>query len=552
MSNEFPAARTPDAPEKTAGTCTRIVGNVEGVTSTQSTRDAAESAPSAGLREWIGLAVLALPTLLISMDLSVLYLAIPHISEALHPSSSQLLWILDIYGFLVAGFLITMGTVGDRIGRRKLLMIGAFAFGVASVVAAYSSSANMLIGTRALLGIAGATLMPSTLALIRNMFHDDRQRTTAISVWMTSFMIGMVIGPLVGGAMLENFWWGSVFLVAVPAMVLLLVSGPLLLPEYKDPNPGKLDLLSALLSLLSVMAVIYGIKELAKDGWAVDALAVLAGGLVLGTVFVLRQRKLTDPLIDLGLFGNVRFSGSLVALMVAMLAMGGLFLLLSQYLQLVLGLSAFEAGLWTVPQALAMVVAAGVVSALAPHVRPAYLMTGGLVIAMIGYALFTQLSGADDLALIVTGMVVFSLGLSPMFVLGLDLIVGAVDPARAGAASAISETGQELSAALGVAVIGSIGTAVYRGRMAETLPDGLPAEVAHAAEDTLAGALQVAAALPEALGAELTTVARQAYTHALQANSVVGIGLTAVAATLVMVLLRRIPAPNESVDAEPK
>ncbi|MGS2808934.1 MFS transporter [Nocardia sp. MW-W600-9] len=519
------------------------------MTSTQSEQAADEPTTTAGLREWIGLAVLALPTLLISMDLSVLYLAIPSISEALQPSSSQLLWILDIYGFLVAGFLITMGTLGDRIGRRKLLMIGALAFGAASIVAAYSTSANMLIGTRALLGIAGATLMPSTLALIRNMFHDDRQRTTAISVWMTSFMIGMVIGPLVGGAMLENFWWGSVFLVAVPAMVLLLVTGPMLLPEYKDPNPGKLDVASAVLSLLSVMAVIYGIKELAKDGWAVDAIAVLVAGLVLGTVFVLRQRRLTDPLIDLQLFGNVRFSGSLVALMVAMLAMGGLFLLLSQYLQLVLGLSAFEAGLWTVPQAAAMVVAAGVVSALAPRMRPAYLMAGGLVIAMAGYAMFTQLSGADDLALIVTGMVVFSLGLSPMFVLGLDLIVGAVDPARAGAASAISETGQELSAALSVAVIGSIGTAVYRGQMAGNLPTGLPTEVANAAEDTLAGALQVAATLPEALGAELTTIARQAYTHALQVNSLVGIGLTAVAAVLVMVLLRHIPAPSEKTQA---
>ncbi|GEM32293.1 MFS transporter [Nocardia neocaledoniensis NBRC 108232] len=520
------------------------VGNVDEVTATQPEPTTAEPAGKAGVKEWIGLAVLALPTLLISMDMSVLYLAIPHLSEALHPSSSQLLWILDIYGFLVAGFLITMGTVGDRIGRRKLLMIGALAFGVASVVAAYSTSAATLIGTRALLGIAGATLMPSTLALIRNMFHDDRQRTTAISVWMTSFMVGMVIGPLVGGAMLENFWWGSVFLVAVPSMVLLLVAGPILLPEYKDPNPGKLDVLSAVLSLVSVMAVIYGIKELAKDGWALDAVAVLVGGLVLGAVFVLRQQRLTDPLIDLRLFGNVRFSGSLVALMVAMLAMGGLFLLLSQYLQLVLGLSAFEAGLWTVPQALAMVVAAGVVSALAPRIRPAYLMTGGLLIAMVGYAIFTQLSGADDLALIVTGMVVFSLGLSPMFVLGLDLIVGAVDPERAGAASAISETGQELSAALGVAVIGSIGTAVYRGRMADELPDGLPAELAHAAEDTLAGALQLAATLPEALGAELSTIARQAYTHALQVNSLVGIGLTAVAAGLVMVLLRHIPAPN--------
>lgn len=527
------------------GTCRRSVGNVGAVTSTQSDQATGEPTGTAGLKEWIGLAVLALPTLLISMDLSVLYLAIPHISEALQPSSSQLLWILDIYGFLVAGFLITMGTLGDRIGRRKLLMIGALAFGVASIVAAYSTSASMLIGTRALLGIAGATLMPSTLALIRNMFHDDRQRTTAISVWMTSFMIGMVIGPLVGGAMLENFWWGSVFLVAVPAMVLLLVSGPILLPEYKDPNPGKLDILSALLSLLSVMAVIYGIKELAKDGWALDAVAVLVAGFVLGTVFVLRQQRLTDPLIDLRLFGNVRFSGSLVALMVAMLAMGGLFLLLAQYLQLVLGLSAFEAGLWTVPQAAAMVVAAGVVSALAPRVRPAYLMAVGLVIAMVGYAIFTQLSGADDLALIVTGMVVFSLGLSPMFVLGLDLIVGAVDPARAGAASAISETGQELSAALGVAVIGSIGTAVYRGQMAEQLPDGLPTEVAHAAEDTLAGALHVAAALPEALGTELSTIARQAYTHALQVNSFVAIGLTAAAAALVLVLLRHIPAPNE-------
>lgn len=524
------------------------------MTSTQSEQAAGEPTTTAGLREWIGLTVLALPTLLISMDLSVLYLAIPQISEALQPSSSQLLWILDIYGFLVAGFLITMGTVGDRIGRRRLLMIGALAFGVASIVAAYSTSANMLIGTRALLGIAGATLMPSTLALIRNMFHDDRQRTTAISVWMTSFMIGMVIGPLVGGAMLENFWWGSVFLVAVPAMVLLLVAGPILLPEYKDPNPGRLDVLSAVLSLLSVMAVIYGIKELAKDGWAVDAIAVLGTGLVLGTVFVLRQRRLTDPLIDLRLFGNVRFSGSLVALMVAMLAMGGLFLLLSQYLQLVLGLSAFEAGLWTVPQAAAMVVAAGVVSALAPRVRPAYLMAGGLVIAMAGYAIFTQLSGADDLALIVTGMVVFSLGLSPMFVLGLDLIVGAVDPARAGAASAISETGQELSAALGVAVIGSIGTAVYRGRMTESLPAGLPTEVTHAAEDTLAGALHVAAMLPETLGAELATLARQSYTHALQVNSLVAIGLTAVATVLVLVLLRHLPAPNDATptpDADP-
>lgn len=498
--------------------------------------------PRAGRKEWIGLAVLALPTLLISMDMSVLYLAIPHISEALDPSSSQLLWILDVYGFLVAGFLITMGTLGDRIGRRKLLMIGAAAFGVASVLAAYSNSAEMLIATRAVLGVAGATLMPSTLALIRNMFHDEKQRTTAIGVWMTSFMVGMVIGPLVGGLMLEHFWWGSVFLVAVPAMVLLLATGPILLPEYKDPNPGKLDLPSAVLSLVSVIGIIYGIKELAKNGFELSPVLALAAGAVLGAVFIVRQRRLETPLVDLGLFSNVKFSGALAALMVTMLAMGGLFLLLAQYLQLVLGLSAFRAGLWTVPQALAMVAGSGLVSALAPRIRPAYLMTAGLMVSIIGYVIFTQLSGGDDLATIVIGMVVFSFGLSPMFVLALDMIVGAVDPARAGAASAISETGQEFSVALGVAVIGSIGTAVYHAEMDGAVPNSVPAEAADAARDTLAGALHVASALPPAQGSELATVARQAFTQALQVNSIVSIGLTLISAALVLVLLRHIPA----------
>ncbi|HYH13279.1 MAG TPA: MFS transporter, partial [Thermomicrobiales bacterium] len=236
------------------------------------------TAPRAGRKEWIGLVVLALPAMLLAMDMTVLYLAVPHLSADLNPSSSQLLWILDIYGFLVAGFLITMGTVGDRIGRRKLLLIGGAAFAAASIAAAYSTSAEMLIVTRAFLGVAGATLMPSTLALIRNMFHDESQRTTAIAAWMSSFMIGSIIGPIVGGALIENFWWGSVFLLAVPAMVLLLVTGPILLPEYRDPNPGRMDLASVVLSLAAVISTIYGIKELAKDGIAiVPVLAIVVG-----------------------------------------------------------------------------------------------------------------------------------------------------------------------------------------------------------------------------------------------------------------------------------
>src|SRR3954468_8531774 len=225
-------------------------------------------APRATRREWIGLAVLALPCLLYSMDLTVLNLAVPQISAQLRPSSAQLLWILDIYGFMIAGSLITMGTLGDRIGRRRLLMIGAAAFGAASVLAAFATSTSMLIGTRALLGMAGATLAPSTLSLIRTMFRDPQQRTVAISVWITSYSAGGAIGPLVGGVLLEHFWWGSVFLVGVPVMLLLLAVGPALLPEYRDPSARRLDLPSAALSLAAVLAVIYGLKRFAESGAA--------------------------------------------------------------------------------------------------------------------------------------------------------------------------------------------------------------------------------------------------------------------------------------------
>src|SRR5688572_32719345 len=224
----------------------------------------------AGRREWLGLAVIALPCVLYSMDLTVLNVAVPHLSADLQPSSSQLLWIIDIYGFLVAGFLITMGTLGDRIGRRRLLLIGAVAFGLGSVLAAFSTSAEMLIVARALLGVAGATLAPSTLSLIFNMFHDPQQRTFAIGVWIASYSAGAAIGPLLGGVMLEFFWWGSVFLLGVPVMALILIAGPRLLPESKDPDAGRLDLTSAALSIVAVLAVIYGFKQIAEDGlgWA--------------------------------------------------------------------------------------------------------------------------------------------------------------------------------------------------------------------------------------------------------------------------------------------
>src|SRR5918999_4708589 len=248
----------------------------------------------AGRREWIGLAVIALPCLLYSMDLTVLHLAVPQLTRDLAPSSAQLLWIIDIYGFLVAGSLITMGTLGDRIGRRRLLLIGAGAFGIASVLSAFSTSANMLIATRALLGIAGATVAPSTMSLIRNMFLDPHQRTVAISVWIMSYSIGGAIGPLIGGILLEFFWWGSVFLIAVPVMILLLIVGPMLLPEYRDPNAGKPDVLSVVMSLTAVLTMIYGLKQIAQDGVSMKAILSIVLGLTLAVLFVRRQRTLAD------------------------------------------------------------------------------------------------------------------------------------------------------------------------------------------------------------------------------------------------------------------
>ena len=502
----------------------------------------------AGRREWIGLAVLALPCLLYAMDLTVLNLAVPHLSADLQPSSTQLLWIVDIYGFLVAGSLVTMGTLGDRIGRRRLLLIGAAAFGAASVLAAWSTSAGMLIAARALLGVAGAIVAPSTLSLLRNMFLDPRQRTVAISVWITSFSVGGAIGPLAGGVLLEWFWWGSVFLLAVPVMALLLVLGPLLLPEFRDPRAGRLDLVSAALSVTAVLAVIYGLKQLAQDGlgWP-PALSVLAG-LVVGVVFVRRQHRLADPLLDLRLFRVPAFSASLTTNLLSFFVGFGALLFIAQYLQLVLGLSPLAAGLWMLPSSGGFILGSLLTPVLVRRVRPAFVMAAGMVLAAVGLGLFTQLDGAAGLAVLVTGSVVFSLALAPVDTLATDLAVGAAPPERAGAASALSETSAELGGALGIAILGVIGTAVYRSQMADRLPAGIPPETAASARDTLGGAVAAAGQLPDQLGQALLGAARQAFTQGLHLAFTISAAAAIGVAILAAILLRRL-RPNSEPQA---
>ncbi|MFV2010002.1 MULTISPECIES: MFS transporter [unclassified Micromonospora] len=511
-------------------------------------QDTATSGPGqrATGREWLGLAVLALPTLLLSLDQSVLYLALPHLSADLGADSTQALWILDIYGFMLAGFLITMGTLGDRIGRRRLLMIGAAAFGVATVVAAYSQTAEMLIATRTLMGIAGATLMPSTLALISNVFHDARQRGVAIAVWFSCLMVGGALGPVVGGALLEAFWWGSVFLMGAPVMVLLLVLGPILLPEYRDPDAGRLDLPSVLLSLAAILPVIYGVKEFAQHGAGLAAVLAVVIGIVFGTIFVLRQGRVANPLVDLRLFRSRSFSAALTILMFGSVTTGGIYLLVSLYLQTVEGLSPLRAGLWLVPSTLAIIVGSMMAPALAQKVRPAYPIAAGLVVTSIGYLLLTQVGASGGLPLLVAGFVLAFFGAGPMGALGTDLVVGSAPPERAGSAASLSETANHLGIAIGIAVMGSIGAAVYRDRISDTVPAGVPDAAADTARESVTGATSVASELPTGVADQLLTAAHTAFTAGLNAAAVVGSALFLLLAVVALVALRHAKAGGDA------
>jgi DHA2 family multidrug resistance protein-like MFS transporter len=476
-----------------------------------------ELPPKASRREWLGLAIIALPCLLYSMDLTVLHLAVPALSADLRPTSAELLWIIDIYGFMVAGSLMTMGTIGDRIGRRRLLLAGAAAFGAASVVAAFCRSPATLIAARALLGLAGATVAPSTLSLIRSMFQDPAERTTAISVWITSYSLGGALGPVLGGLLLAHYHWSSVFLISVPVMLLVLLLGPWLLPEYRDPNAGRPDLPSAALSLAAVLSVIYGLKQLAQDGLSLAPLAVIGCGALIGAAFVRRQRGLTDPLIDLRLFRLPRFSASLFAYGFGIFVLFGGFLFLPQYLQLVHGLAPQQAGLWTVPWALAFVVGSLITPMLSRKLRPATLMCGGLVLAAAGFATLALLDESTSFVSFAATTALFSLGLSPIFTLTTDLIIGAAPPERAGVAAALSETGAEFGGALGIAIFGSVGVAVYRQTLPSDIFANVPTEARAAAVGTLGGAVKAAAELPDALGAALLDGTRSSFLHGVHA-----------------------------------
>ena len=482
----------------------------------------------AGWRGWAGLAVLMLPALLVSVDNTVLSFALPQIALDLGPTSAEQLWIIDAYPLVLAALLVTMGMLGDRFGRRRMLLVGATGFALVSVLAAFAPTAGVLIAARALLGVFGAMLMPSTLSLLRTVFPDRDQRRLAVAVWATAFSAGAALGPIVGGFLLEHFAWGSVFLMAVPVLIPLLVLAPILLPESRDPNPGRIDPISILLSLATMVPIVYGIKELAVAGFTPLVGALFAAGLLLGLIFVRRQLRLPVPMLDMRLFRRGTFTGALLVNLLSVVALVGYIFFVAQHLQLVVGLTPMEAGWALVPGLSAMIVAGLVVVPIARRVPARILIPAALVFSVAGYVAIAF--GGESVAAVVASFVVLGVGIGMAETVSNELILTTAPPEKAGAASAVSETAYELGAVLGTAILGGIITALYRANL--VLPDGLPPAAARAARETLAGAVNAADEIGGDLGAQLVAAASHAFDSGVVVTALIGAGLVVLAGVI--------------------
>jgi DHA2 family multidrug resistance protein-like MFS transporter len=479
---------------------------------------------------WLALTVLSLALLLVAVDATVLALAMPFLSEDLKPSGSQLLWIGDVYSFVIAGLLVTAGSLGDRIGRKKLLLWGTAAFGVLSLLAAYAPNAETLIIARVLMGVAGAALMPSTLALIRNIFTDPKERSFAIGVWGSMSMAGAAFGPVVGGFLLEHFWWGSVFLINLPVMVVLVVVGIKLLPESKNPDPGPWDLPSAALSLVGMIAMVYGVKEIATHGVTVANVSIGILGVLGLWWFVRRQFTLASPLLDMRLFKNKAFSGAVLADMLTVLGLSGLVFFLSQFLQLVQGRSPLQAGLAELPATVGAVVTGLLAGVVARRFSPRVVVTGGLAAIGVALGLLTMLHVDSPYLLIGSSLLIVGAGAGFSFTVTADLIMGNAPAENAGAASAVSETAYELGAALGIALLGSVVTGVYRANLADGTPD--------AARESLGAAQGSLSGLPADTAASMLDTAQHAFLDGLRIASGAGAVVLLAAAVAAWFMLR--------------
>lgn len=416
----------------------------------------------------VALALLALPSLLIAIDLSVLNVALPRMTADLNPTPAELLWMNDIYGFMVGGTMITMGTVGDRIGRRKLIILCAAVFAVASAAAAFAAEPWMIIATRAVMGVAGAAIMPASMALIGRIYPDPKASVAAMGAYMTCFLFGMAVAPLIGGVLVEHWGWGSVFLMGVPVMLLTVLAAPRVLPEFRASDPGRLDLRSAALCLAAILLVVYALKSVVGNGFSWQAVATAGAGVALGVVFVRRQNQLDHPLVDLGLLRRPGVARTMWVLLLTAVVMGGTSLFVTFYLQSVQGLTPLASALWLLPQMLSMIVASNLGPWLGRRVAPQRLIAVCMALMTTGFALFAVVpDGSAGLAVLTCATVLTTGGIGAALPFLMNDVIAHAPPDRAGSAASFTQTANEIGIAVGLVVLGSIGTVVYRGSLAE-------------------------------------------------------------------------------------
>lgn len=478
------------------------------------------------VNRWTVLVVLCISLLLVALDATVLHVAVPAVTEDLHPGAIQLLWIVDAYPLVAASLLILFGTLGDRVGRRRVLLIGYGLFAAASAIAAFAPSPHVLIAARALLGVGGAMIMPATLSIIRQVFPDRRERAVAIGLWTAVAAVGAAVGPVLGGFLVEHFWWGSVFLINIPLMAVMLPLGRWLLPESRGEQDGPWDVLGALTAAAGVLGAVLGVKELGGGHGPHRAAGIvpLLVGVALLVLFVRRQRRRKQhPLIDMAMFSRPAFCTSVGCIVLAMLALVGLELIAVQYLQLVLGLSPFETGLRLLPLTFAAMAAGLFGSRLLQRLGPRTMVSLGFLLTALAVLGLTVMGQHDRPWLLTGGFVLLGFGLEMTLFGAYESMLSEAPAAQAGGAAAIGETSYQLGAGIGIALLGSVMNAAYAPGLARV--PGVPAASSAQAGRSLGEAYEVSGRLGGSAGAALRHAARHSFVHGLHVTLLVSAGL---------------------------